>query len=223
MIRCILGFFADILVFLNKRLGLIYTFLFGIVGTSWYDHRFDYLRGVENYFWLERAFYTLNKITSDSILLDLGCGDGVYSGVFYSSKAKRIVAVDKDKSAIEHAQKYYGKKNVNFICKDIEKWDFPEIKFDLILMFAVIEHFEASKGLVVLEKIGRSLKKGGVFFGSTPIFTKKGKISNFEHQNEFISEESLKAFLLKRFNKVKIYNSNWPNRNECYFECQNPK
>lgn len=222
MIRYILSLFADILIVINKILGFLYLKLFGFTGTSWFDHRFDYFRGPENFHWLERAFLSLDRMKPGSRVLDIGCGDGIFSGLYYSSKAKSVLAVDKDKKAIKHAKRYYKKGNVKYIAKDINRWKiFPE-KFDLVLMFAVIEHLQNDDGLSVLRNIGATLSEGGLFFGSTPILTNPKMKSNFEHENEFRSVESLKKFLETAFENVKTFQTKWPGRNECYFECRRP-
>jgi 2-polyprenyl-3-methyl-5-hydroxy-6-metoxy-1,4-benzoquinol methylase len=219
-VKFILDILADILIFFSKLLGNLYTILFGFLGLSWYDHRYDQLRGIRNYYWLERAFFALPKISEGDSVLDIGCGDGIYSGVFYSQKAKEVLGVDKSQSAIEQAKKYYSINNVKFLKKDILTWNVPEGAFNVVTMFAVIEHFSVKEGLEVLRKIKRSLKKEGIFFGSTPIFSKLG-IANWEHQNEFTSREHLQSFLKKVFKDVKISGSLWTdNRTECYFECR---
>jgi len=219
IIRSILDIFARVWISFGKILGYTYTKLFGLVGTSWYDHRFDYLRGMDNFHWLERGFFALERIKTRDDVLDLGCGDGIFSGVFYSSKAKRVLAIDIDQKAIAHAQKYYGRKNVRFIKADIKNMQLPSNKFDTIFMFAVLEHFSPEDGIKVLKNIKKSLKKNGIFFGSTPIFSHTKFKANFEHKNEFGSVQELEEFLKTVFKNVRVFQSHWPQRNECYFEC----
>jgi 2-polyprenyl-3-methyl-5-hydroxy-6-metoxy-1,4-benzoquinol methylase len=212
--------FANISICVSKGVGNLYTLFFNYLGTSWYDHRYDQLRGVRNYHWTERAFFVLPKISEKDYILDIGCGDGIYSGEFYSGKAKKILAIDKNKSAIEHAIKHYGKQNVKFMKKNVLKWRIPVNKFNSVIMFSVIEHFTKSEGFLVLRKVKKSLKPGGSFFGSTPLIDKVGQ-SNWEHKNEFTSEIQLRYFLKKVFNEVKISKSLWSReRPECYFECK---
>lgn len=211
---------ADNIYSLGKKIGQIYNDLFSRMGTSWYDHRFDYLKGMQNYYWMERAFLILDKIKKEDAILDIGCGDGSFDGLYYANKARSIVAIDKDSTAILHAKKHYKRSNVNFFKWDITKKDLPGQKYNIILMFAVIEHLTKSEGIVLLKNIKKSLKPGGIFFGSTPILKIKGK-SNWEHQNEFASIKHLKNFLLKEFNVVKIKERGWTeDRRECYFECK---
>lgn len=220
IIKRLIHSFADTLIRVNKTMGNSYVILFKDWGVSWFDHRFDYLRGVSNYHWMERAFYALDKIQKGDEVLDIGCGDGSFDGIFFADKAKRVMAIDRDQIAILHARKYYKRDNVDYYRFDITKKKLPKDKFNVILMFAVIEHFSKLEGLNVLRNIKFSMKKDGVFFGSTPIFKILGK-SNWEHENEFTSKKQLKIFLSEVFSKVKIRERGWAEgRRECYFECK---
>lgn len=219
-IRRTLNFIANLSIRINRTIGNTYTTLFNAWGGSWFDHRYDYLRGMENYHWMERAFLALEEIKSGNIVLNIGCGDGSFDGLYYADKAKSVLAIDKDPAAISHAKKYYKRSSVSFVKWDVTKKSLPRVKFDVIFMFAVIEHFSKIEGVRVLENIKKSLKPEGIFFGSTPIFKILGK-SNWEHQNEFTSKNDLKKFLSKVFNKVTIKERGWADgRRECYFECK---
>lgn len=216
----LVGFFSNILILLGQLLASVYEYIWPYSGRSWFDHRFDFLRGPKNIFWLERAFFANNLLNDNDVVLDIGCGDGIFSGLFYSIKAKWVDAIDLDKDAIVHAKSLYPTKNIKFSQKNILTWK-PAKKYDKIFMFAVIEHFTPKDGLDTLSKIGKSLNKGGVLLGSTPIFKEQGG-HNLEHYNEFVSIPSLKKFLSKKFKKVKIFVSDWPGRLECYFKCGEP-
>lgn len=216
-----LSVLSDTNILIGEFIAAFYKFIWPYTGYSWFDHRFDYLRGPENIFWLERAIYASSLIRKGDTILDIGCGDGIYSGKFYSIKAKFVDAIDIDSNAIKHAKKLYSRKNVKFSKKNILIWT-PIKKYNNIFMFAVIEHLTEKDGKMVLSKIEKCLAKDGVFFGSTSVFEDDG-YHNFEHKNEFISVATLKKFLSQKFKKVKITTSNWPGRLECYFECRQPK
>ncbi|MCJ7805531.1 class I SAM-dependent methyltransferase [Patescibacteria group bacterium] len=211
---------ADLLIRFSRLIGRFYTSIWSLQGISWFDHRFDYLRGIDNIFWLERAFFVNRVIKKNSSVLDIGCGDGIFSGLFYSAVAKEVLAIDLDSRAISHAKRYYNRSNVTFINRNILKWEPKDKKFDLILLFAVIEHFSKRDGLLLLEKIRKMMKPDGLLMGSTPVFSDKG-YHNMEHKNEFSSVKDLNKFLGIKFKRVKTYTSNWPGRLECYFECRN--
>lgn len=214
---------AKFLIKWARYIGNQYTSIWTNLHTSSFDHRFDYLRGIDNYYWYERAIFAIQRIKPENIVLDVGCGDGIYSGLFYSKAAKKVDAIDLDDEAVKHAKKHYSRKNVKFQSISIQDWLKKGKKYDTVLMFAVIEHFTPQDGIRTLKGIGKSLTKDGILFGSTPIFSDTG-MHNFDHQNEFFSNDKLKSFLETSFKDVTIFISKWPNdRNECYFECRQPK
>lgn len=218
-----LNFSANFLINWARYIGNQYTKIWTDLHSSSFDHRFDYLRGIDNYYWYERAILAIQRIKPKGTVLDVGCGDGIYSGLFYSKVAKKVDAIDLDKEVIEHAKAHYPQKNVTYEVSSIQDWFKKEKRYDIVLLFAVIEHFTPEDGVLVLKGIGKSLTKNGVFFGSTPIFSDHG-LHNFDHKNEFFSAEKLKKFLELSFEEVTISTSQWLNgRNECYFDCRQPK
>jgi 2-polyprenyl-3-methyl-5-hydroxy-6-metoxy-1,4-benzoquinol methylase len=100
-------------------------------------------------------------------VLDLGCGYG-YGSAMLSQKARSVVGVDRDGKAIATAKHRYAEvANLRFIVDDI--LDFlkgTSSKFDLIVLFEVIEHIEAQEEL--LERIWEATIEGGRLFLSTP-------------------------------------------------------
>ena len=212
---------ASIMLFCNKLLGQGYTKIWQYSDYSSYEHRFDYLRGIENFYWMERGIIGLRYLLEKSVVLDLGCGDGFFSGIFYSTRAQAVDAIDYDSRNIKLAKKYYQKDNVNFYQADITRIDLSK-KYDAIYLFAVIEHFTVAEGEALVRKISSALDGDGFFMGSTPLFSAKGG-HNIEHQNEFSTEQEVKNFMIKSFEQVETWVSPWPNRQECYFLCRQPK
>jgi len=211
-----------ILLKIARIIGREYTSIWYNLKNSWFDHRFDYLRGIDNFFWYERGLFANLIINEGDNVLDIGSGDGIYSGLFFSKRAKHVDAVDSDLNAINHSKNHYQKFNIGFHHLNVLKNEFPERKYDKIFLFSVIEHFTDTEGHMVLNKVAKSLASNGVFMGSTPIFKQKGK-HNEEHKNEFTSISQLKRFLNPHFRKIKIFTSKWgQERIDCYFECNEP-
>lgn len=213
---------APLIFWLNKLIGNVYTKLWQYAELASYEHRFDYLRGMNNFYWLERGIFGLRYLPKKAKVLDLGCGDGVYSGVFYSTRASEVEAMDYDPKVIALAKKFYKKTNVFFSQANITKVDLIAKNYDAVYLFAVIEHFTFEQGQTLIKKIALALKDGGYFMGSTPLFLEKGG-HNVEHQNEFSTEHEVKEFMASAFLDVETWISSWPNRDECYFLCRSPK
>lgn len=191
------------------------------MGITWFDHRFDWLRGPEWWAWHERGFAPMKHITSESRVLDLCSGDGFYAGAFYGRVAKIVHGLDRDKRAISHAKFYHMSDNVKFFHQDVfEEW--PQLKYDVIVCMAAIEHFSATQADELLRKVSSALSEDGVFIGSTIITTDPNKHGrNPEHDREFRSELELHQFLGRQFGEIHTWTSQWgATRQDTYFECR---
>ena len=69
----------------------------------------------------------------DKIVVDLGCGTGIFSYGVKLSNAKEVIGIDIDKESIEIAKNFAKKNNedIEFITKDVKDVD---IKCDTVIM-----------------------------------------------------------------------------------------
>lgn len=98
-------------------------------------------------------------------ILDLGCGPGLYSEIF-AGQGHNVTGVDFSKNSIEFAKKESDKKrlNINYICENYLNLSFEENKFDLIiLIYTDFGVLNPSERTVLLDKISKILKPGGIF------------------------------------------------------------
>ena len=100
-------------------------------------------------------------IPKSGVLLDVGCNIGTCSDIF-NKHGWEIYALDVNKSAIDHIANNSFKSFHSFF----ENFE-TNVKFDLILMNDVIEHFH--KLLPPMKKANELLKEGGFLFLSTPL------------------------------------------------------
>jgi 2-polyprenyl-3-methyl-5-hydroxy-6-metoxy-1,4-benzoquinol methylase len=98
-------------------------------------------------------------LTSESVLLDIGCGRQTYADDLYK-KAKRRVGIDVDAYAKENPL-----MDEVVIC-NAEKLPFPDASFDVITAQWVMEHVGDAAGFV--QEVMRVLKPGGSFVFMTP-------------------------------------------------------
>ncbi len=223
----LLNFCALLVLRLAQLIGLVYTMLWGSLRVPWFDHRFDWLRGPENWVWNERGIYGAKLTRPGDKVLDVCCGDGIYSGLFYSKFAGLVHAVDRDEKAISVARKRYSRENVSFFKIDILEEAFPLDNYDVVVMFAAIEHLSAEQGTSLLQRIAAALSASSnrSFLGSTPIFHEATGHGHPEHQNEFTSIERLKDFLSPHFAEIELWSSKWGlegERKDTYFLCKKP-
>ncbi len=94
-------------------------------------------------------------------ILDLGCGSGRDSK-FFKDMGFEIVAMDLSEELGEKASEYIGQE---VIVKDMRELDFED-EFIGVWACASILHLPIEDIGIVLEKIFKSLKNGGVFYSS---------------------------------------------------------
>ena len=169
-----------------------------------------------------RMTYILDQINNRNIknlkILDVGCGGGIICEPLARLGAK-VTGIDFAPNNII-AAKIHSKKNklkINYINKDIEKSKLDE-KFDIILMFEVLEHLDNWKKTI--KNIKKNLNKNGLIIISTinrNLLSKLFAINIAENilnwipkgthdYNKLIKPEELKKILLKEkfnFNNIK--------------------
>lgn len=120
----------------------------------------------ENY-WYRRHLAVYEWIAARvarGVVLDMACGEGYGSDVL-SRTAARVVGVDGNPEAHEHAKLRYTGPNLTFEWGAVETFGEPD-SFDAVVFLQTIEHvFDPP---AVLAHFRRILKPGGVAFVSTP-------------------------------------------------------
>ena len=141
--------------------------LFSKLSREWWDEngKFKVLHQIRPL----RIEYILKQIDSkkmtDLDVLDLGCGGGLISESLSRLNAN-VTGVDFVKNNIEVAKRHALKKKlkINYIQDDIEKLRLAK-KFDLIIIFEVLEHLNDWQSFLI--KIKKNLKRNGIIIIST--------------------------------------------------------
>lgn len=106
--------------------------------------------------------------SSDDLVLELGCGTGLYTRLL-APRVRKIVGVDFSSIAIEQAIAQGKESNLEFIVGDIQNLAmFPDQTFDKILAIDLVEHLSNPQLENSLGEIARLLKKDGLFIFFTP-------------------------------------------------------
>ena len=141
--------------------------LFKQLSDEWWNEngKFKILHQIKSH----RMSYILEQIKNREIknlkILDVGCGGGITCEPLARLGAK-VTGIDFAPNNIK-AAKIHSKKNklkINYIYKDIEKSKL-DLKFDIILMFEVLEHLDNWKKTI--KKIKKNLNKNGIIIIST--------------------------------------------------------
>jgi len=207
----------DEIIAAARKVGENYVKSWSSLGYTWFDHRYDWTHGPNNWAWCERGILGFHFIHEGDRVLDLCCGDGMFSGLIFSRKASLVHAMDVSPEAIALARELYASENVEFFVGNVLKDAFPSSGYNVITMFAALEHFTAVDVNKLLHKITRALAPGGILFGSTLLSAKQ----DARHAVQFKSAEDIEALLGPHFKKVKLWATVWnERRTEIYFLCE---
>jgi len=127
------------------------------------------LEGIEKKH-LDRYCFAKNKVrellSKDNIKIsDIGCGIG-YGSSILSELNCSIDSYDISKEAIDFANKYYKKDNINYFTKDCSDSDFLTKHYDVIVSFEFLEHINIDKSKKILHRI---IEKSDLSIISIPI------------------------------------------------------
>jgi len=146
----------------------------------------------ENY-WYRRHLAVYEWIAArvaGGTVLDMACGEG-YGSEVLSRRAARVVGVDGNPEAHEHAKLRYTGPNVTFEWGAVESYGEADT-YDAVVFLQTIEHVIDPPA--VLSHFKRTLKPGGTAYISTPNVLKlapsgKAKSDNPWHLREYRSGE----------------------------------
>ncbi len=99
-------------------------------------------------------------------VVDVGSGDGYGAVMLMRAGVSRVVGIDVDAEAVDHASATYAGEALAFVASPAEATGLPDAQADLVTCFEVIEHVTEPAGVV--REIARLLAPGGVALISTP-------------------------------------------------------
>ena len=141
--------------------------LFNKLSNDWWneDGKFKILHQIRPL----RISYILRQLNRKKLnglkILDVGCGGGLITESLCRLGAD-VTGVDFVQNNIRIAKEHSKLNNLNikYVCKDVETLNNND-KFDVIIMFEVLEHIDDWKNF--LNKIKKNLKKNGTIILST--------------------------------------------------------
>lgn len=137
-------------------------------------------------------------IKEEYVVADMACGSG-YGTLMLSEICKEVHGVDIDEITVNEIKKRYSKENkVKFYNMNLLDIDFDN-RFDMIVSFETVEHFEEHELDKLFYNFHRSLKSDGVFLFSTPYNQDKNIHSMKWHKTFYITEEKIQDIIKKYF------------------------
>ncbi len=170
-------------------------------------------------YWIERGVYNLLAIKNFTtpIVVELCCGDGFNTRMFYSKECKDIYAVDIDKKAIAYAKRKNQSPNTHYIIDDVRSFCIEKVsiyKPTNIIWDASLIYFDRTELLTILREIKNSLAiTRGILSGMVPLELQQGKMikSSFENKDE------VRLLLSSVYDNVCVFETDYSNRKNVYF------
>ena len=138
-------------------------------------------------------------------VLDVACGEG-YGSAMLAATARRVLGVDVDPAAIEHARTTYGHlASVDFFVGACDRLPLPDGAVDVAVSFETIEHH--AKQAEMIREVKRVLAPGGLFILSSPnkpVYSALSPDPNPFHVRE-LTFEDLEALLKAEFGYVHFW------------------
>ncbi len=185
---------------LGRVLAKGYEVVWRLRRQEYFDHHFDHCRGPAFMWWQERGVLGYRAIPEGGVVLDLCCGDGFYSRYYYSKRESHIDGIDVDERAIRTAKRT-ARYPSTFVTGDVSEIPFPRNDYDAVLFFSALHFIPEEKRDALIDKISRSIRRGGVLVGSTSLPLQREVFAPY-------------------FDSLDFWTSNWHGRLEHYFECR---
>jgi SAM-dependent methyltransferase len=169
---------------------------------QFFKHQIDLSRWpLEPFRWsfTARGVYAREDMFVGCKVLDLCCGDGSYSHLFFSDIAGAIDAVDRDAHAIAYARRQFGGPKIRYHEIDIVNQPLPSADYDFVIWNAAICYFHVDEIRLIVEKIIAAGKAGMKLRGMLP--KANGWI---DHKTEFSDLGSVERFLCQHFETVAV-------------------
>lgn len=180
-----------------------------------------------------RGVNLLKNLKPDSLVLDLGCGRGIWS-VYLAKAGMRVAGVDYSKTAVEGARaraKAEGLEDkARFYEKDILELTFQEAKYDAVIDFGLLQHLDSGDWEKYTVLLQNALKENGLysleaiskdttdFFGYNP---KKSETSAMDIHGQsfyFFTDEEIHRIFGTAFDILKLTHE-FPSKNSSIISC----
>ena len=139
-------------------------------------------------------------------VLDIGCGEGTISYLFFSDIAGNIDAFDVSEAAMRVAKESYGDtKNINFINSSPLDYKFKDNTYDIIFCSDAVDYFTNNEIRRLISLFQKILKPNGHIIIKTPLTTNKPALTN-NAQNSYQDDLENFTLLFEKYFEVLISN-----------------
>lgn len=145
-------------------------------------------------------YHFAREYCRDKRVLDVATGTGYGADILRNYGAREVVAVDRNRDALEYARQRYGSTRLRWVDGDAYALPF-EPEFDVVVSFETIEHLKHPERFAA--ECRRVLKPNGLYIVSTPLNT-GGPFVSVHHELEFNPAE-FTSLLKEHFSSVEMF------------------
>ena len=149
--------------------------------------------------WVEGPVFCGLCIDPGSRILELGCGTGYYTDIFFSPFASEIIAVDIDPRAIEFAKRFHQARNIRYSVADFRK-ELPKGPFDVAIWTPTIFAYSPDEVDGLMAQLRELMHAKGRLCGFTAVEAQRPGEGILWHDLP-----SLGARLKKHFANVQVF------------------
>lgn len=154
---------------------------------------------------VERRGHLLKEmIFSNDKILDVGCGEGIITGIL-AEKCPSVIGCDYSLEALRTAKEIH--KDIAFIYSNSTTLRFDRDSFTKVVLSDVAEHLLPQQLVKTLKEIRRILVKDGILILTTPLTCRGKNCSTYAHIYEY-SKDEVESVLRSIFSRVELVDIN---------------
>ena len=143
-------------------------------------------------------------------ILDLGCGNGWFSGQLSKSFNHNFHCVDVNLTELKQGRNIFNSEQIKFIYADIFKADIPSAFFDIIIINAAVQYFPDIKRL--MEKLLTLINENGeIHIVDSPFYSEievdNARKRTFDYYHSIGFPEMMKNYFHHSFSELSEFNN----------------
>jgi len=180
-----------------------------------YVNQFFLMSAFKRSWWVEGPAFCGLAIEQGTRVLELGCGTGYYTDVFYSPFASEIVAIDIDPRAVETARRMHQAKNIQYEVMDFRQ-RLPAGPFDVVVWTPTIFAYTPEEIDGMMPRLREVMGKNGRLCGFTCVEVEQAGPKILWHDMRSLAER-LKRYFANVLAFKRVHATIRPPRHELFF------